>query len=78
VRGWAFYDLECMGCGNVGLLGIWTEVHGADEVWNGEWDGFFGIVDRKTGPKEHTVHCGLCYSTNVKIAVREEETALQP
>ena len=72
-RGWAFYDLECRGCGNIGLLGIWREVQMGDETWNGEWDGFFGIVDRKTGPKEQTVHCGLCYSTEVSVAVREEE-----
>jgi hypothetical protein len=82
MRGWAFYDLECRNCGSKGLLGLWAETHRDDQVWNAEWNGFFGVVDRKTGPDLETVQCAACSSAEVNAAVRDEAAgtshAMQP
>jgi hypothetical protein len=82
MRGWAFYDLECRSCGSIGLLGVWAETRMGDEVWSAEWNGFFGIVDRKTGPDPETVQCAACLSAEVNSVVRDEakgaDHAMQP
>ncbi len=82
MRGWAFYDLECLNCGSKGLLGVWAETRMGDESWNAEWNGFFGVVDPKTGPDPETVQCAACFSAEVKAVVRDEavgaDHAMQP
>jgi hypothetical protein len=72
MRGWAFYDLECRNCGSKGLLGVWAETRMGDEAWNAEWNGFFGIVDPKTGPDPETVQCAACLSAEVNTVARDE------
>jgi hypothetical protein len=82
MRGWAIYDLECRNCGNKGLLGVWAETRMGDEFWNAEWNGFVGVVDRKTGPDPETVKCATCFSAEVNAVVRVEAVgaaqAMQP
>jgi hypothetical protein len=71
-RGWAIYDLTCRHCGNKGLLGVWIEFHMGGDVWNSEWDGFFGVVDHKSGLNRETVQCAACLSAEVNAIVRDE------
>jgi hypothetical protein len=78
MRGWAFYDLECRKCGSRGLLGVWAETRMDDEVWNAEWNGFFGVVDGKTGPDPKTVHCAACLSEEVNAVARDESAGAHP
>lgn len=82
MRGWAIYDLECRNCGSKGLLGVFSETRMGDEVWNAEWNGFFGIVDRKAGPEPETVQCAGCFSAEVNAVERDEsagaECAIEP
>jgi hypothetical protein len=49
-----------------------------DEAWNAEWNGFFGIVDPKTGPDPETVQCTACLSGEVNAVVRDEEVEVHP
>ncbi len=77
MRGWAFYDLECRGCGKKGLLGVWSVSQRGDTVWSGEWNGFFGIVDRTKGLLPETVLCAGCCGIDVNIIAREEEAAIR-
>jgi hypothetical protein len=72
MRGWVFYDLECRKCCSKGLLGVWAETRMGNEVWTAEWNGFFGIVDQRTGPDPETVQCASCLSAEVNAVARDE------
>ena len=56
MRGGAFYD------SNAGIAAardclVRAKMHMRDEVWNAEWNGFFGVFDQKCGPDPETVQC---------------------
>ena len=72
---WAFYDLECRTCGTKGLVGVWKETQMGKDVWNGEWQRFLGVVDRRKGLLTETLRCGDCLSADVIAVMREHETA---
>lgn len=76
MHGWAFYDLECRQCGSHGLVGLWVEIQMASEIWNGEWQGFLGVVDRKDGLVPGSLRCTTCQSAEVIAVMRGDDSTV--
>jgi hypothetical protein len=65
--GWAYYDIRCEWCGNVGSVGILTEDWNR---WTSRWKGFVGISS-PFGPLSETMRCTECGRRSLEVKKRQ-------